>query len=54
MSIAYGFEVKKPEDMFLSVIDKALAGLQIAALPGAYLVDVLPICKIRCALRHCT
>ncbi|KZP06134.1 cytochrome P450 [Athelia psychrophila] len=45
MSIAYGFEVKTGKDMFYDVISLALAGLQIAALPGAYLVDVMPILK---------
>lgn len=47
MSIAYGFEVKTGKDMFLDVINKALAGLQIAALPGAYMVDVMPFRKSR-------
>lgn len=50
MSVAYGMDVKDGKDMFLDVIDKALLGLQTAALPGAYLVDVLPFCKIRCFL----
>ncbi|KAF7984429.1 hypothetical protein HWV62_14496 [Athelia sp. TMB] len=45
MSVAYGISVKDEKDMFLDVIEKALAGLNIAARPGAFLVDILPILK---------
>lgn len=50
MAVGYGMDVKEGKDMFLDVIDKALLGLQTAALPGAYLVDVLPFREIRCLL----
>lgn len=47
MSVAYGMDVKEGKDMFLDVIEVALFGLQTAALPGAYLCDVLPFCETK-------
>lgn len=45
MSVAYGIDVKSEKHMYLDVIEKALAGLNIAGRPGAFLCDTLPFCK---------
>lgn len=45
MSIAYGIPVTSTEDRYITIAEKALAGMAKAANPGAFLVDLLPFCE---------
>lgn len=42
MSVAYGMEVRDNDD-FITVAEEAMEGLSAAAVPGAFIVDLLPI-----------
>jgi len=44
MSLTYGFDIKSHEDRFLAAAERALATLEEATVPGAFLVDTFPIC----------
>jgi len=43
LSIAYGVNIESESDKFFSASEDAMAAVDIAMLPGAFLVDVLPI-----------
>ena len=45
LHIAYGYEAKEHDDPFVELADKATEQFSLATEPGAYLVDVLPMCK---------
>ncbi|KAF8815532.1 cytochrome P450 [Phlegmacium glaucopus] len=45
MSIAYGIEVKESDDPYVSLAEEALNGINQAAIPGAFWVDLFPILK---------
>lgn len=45
ISATYGMDGKEDEHNLLGVIAVALAGLNIAARPGAFLVDLMPTCE---------
>ena len=45
MKIAYGIDVKDSDDPYISIAEEALNGIVEAAVPGAFLVDLLPILK---------
>ena len=45
LRIAYGYKVKEHNDPFVELADKAAYQFSLATEPGAYLVDVLPMCK---------
>ena len=47
MSLTYGFEVKSHGDPFLAAAEKGLAITEEATVPGAFLVNTLPICTHR-------
>lgn len=42
--MTYGFDVKSNNDPFLAAAERALATMEEAAIPGAFLVDTFPIC----------
>jgi hypothetical protein len=44
--IAYGIKVLPKGDPYIAMAEKAIASAAIAATPGAFLVDVLPICAL--------
>jgi len=44
MEMAYGIDIKSHEDKFLQAADQALKHFETAMIPGAFLVDTLPIC----------
>ena len=44
--VVYGINVLPKDDPYIETAEKALAGLNIAGNPGAFLVDVLPICML--------
>jgi hypothetical protein len=45
MHIAYGIKVTEADDPYISNAEAALSGLAQAAIPGQFLVDLLPILK---------
>ncbi|KAG6888611.1 hypothetical protein C0995_007040 [Termitomyces sp. Mi166 len=45
MSVAYGIEVNTKDDSYITTAEEGVRGLQIAAMPGAFLVDSIPILK---------
>ncbi|TFK41783.1 cytochrome P450 [Crucibulum laeve] len=45
LSLAYGFKVKRNDDPFVKLVEDALEPASLAAIPGAFLVDVFPFLK---------
>ncbi|KAG5637844.1 hypothetical protein H0H81_002981 [Sphagnurus paluster] len=45
ISFVYGLEVQDEDDPYITAVRRALVGLVVAAVPGAFLVDALPILK---------
>ncbi|GLB38676.1 putative cytochrome P450 family protein [Lyophyllum shimeji] len=45
MSIAYGIKVQPRDDPHIAIAERAMHTLSIAGVPGAFLVDTLPILK---------
>ena len=45
MSIAYGLDVQHNDDPYIMAAELGVRSLVIAAIPGAFLVDVLPFLK---------
>jgi len=45
MSIAYGLEVQHDDDHYIRTAEEGVHPLHTAAVPGAFLVDSLPILK---------
>ena len=45
MNIGYGISVQESDDPYISMAEEALDGLSQAAIPGAFLVDLIPILK---------
>lgn len=45
--LTYGIKVKSENDPFLALSEDTVTKLSEAGVPGAYMVDVIPICKSR-------
>jgi hypothetical protein len=45
MKIGYGIDVQESNDPYISMAEIAFTGASEAAVPGAFLVDLLPILK---------
>ena len=45
MSVAYDISVKESDDPYILNAEEALNGLAEAGIPGAFLVDLIPILK---------
>lgn len=45
MAIAYGLQVKPIDDPYIQAAEKGSHGFVVAAVPGRFLVDALPILK---------
>jgi len=45
MSITYGIKIAPTDDLYVTIAEKALEGVGMAASPGAFLVDFIPFCK---------
>jgi hypothetical protein len=45
MGVAYGIHVKNSDDPHISNAEEALNGIAEAGIPGAFLVDLMPILK---------
>jgi cytochrome P450 len=44
IKMVYGIDIKSGEDEYITIPEKVLHALSEAAIPGRFLVDVLPIC----------
>jgi hypothetical protein len=44
MNVTYGIEIDDDKDRYMTVAEFALDGMAKAAHPGAFLVDIFPIC----------
>lgn len=42
--MGYGYELKDGKDPVVELVDNALSGFDAAAIPGSFLVDILPFC----------
>ena len=45
MKIGYGISVKESDDPYISMAEIAFTGASEAAVPGAFLVDLIPVLK---------
>jgi hypothetical protein len=45
MRISYGIAVQESDDPYISIAEEAMTGVAKASIPGAFLVDLLPILK---------
>jgi len=45
MKVAYGIDVQESDDPYIMIAEEAVNGAKQAAVPGAFLVDLLPILK---------
>lgn len=45
ISITYGVEPKRFDHPYIELSEKAIAIAAMAAAPGAFLVDILPLCE---------
>ena len=45
MKIVYGIAVHESDDPYISLAEDAFDGLSQAGIPGAFLVDIIPILK---------
>ena len=45
MSITYGLDVQYNDDPYIMAAERGVRSLWIAAIPGAFLVDMLPFLK---------
>jgi len=45
LSLAYGLPIQNSNDPFVTLAQEAIASLSEAAIPGAFLVDIIPILK---------
>ena len=43
MEITYGMDIKSHEDKFLQAAEQAMAHFESAVVPGAFLVNTIPI-----------
>lgn len=46
LRISYGYQVKENNDPFIDLADRAMDGISQATTPGAFMVDILPLCKL--------
>lgn len=46
MNVTYGIKIAPKDDRYITIAEKALAGMAEAANPGAFLVDLLPFSKL--------
>jgi len=45
ISIAYGLPIQPKDDIYIETAEQGVRPLTVAAIPGAYLVDMLPWLK---------
>lgn len=44
--ISHGYSVNEHEDRFVDVVEAAVSGFSECLEPGAFLVDMVPLCKL--------
>lgn len=45
LKVVYDMDIKDPEDPYIEMVEDALIGPNLAALPGRFLVETVPISK---------
>ena len=45
MKVGYGITVQESDDPYISIAEEAFKGINVAGIPGAFLVDIFPILK---------
>ena len=45
MKIGYGIAVQESNDPYISIAEEVMSGVSEAGIPGAFLVDLIPILK---------
>lgn len=45
MSVAYGLKVESEDDRYIATAEEGVGPVAIAAVPGAFLVDLIPALK---------
>lgn len=45
MKICYGYDVRESNDPFVDLVDRTMDHFSAISQPGAFLVDIIPICK---------
>lgn len=45
MAVVYGHDIEKKNDYFVEVAEKAIEDLVVATLPGAFIVNVIPVLR---------
>ena len=46
MRLTYGIEVKESNDVYIGAAEEAAATMIAAGIPGSFVVDFIPICKL--------
>ena len=46
LRISHGYEVKEHQDPFVDLADRAVEQFSTSTAPGAFMVDVMPACKV--------
>lgn len=56
LKVAYGYTVQEGKDPFVELAEKTMSMVSRLATPGAFLVDLIPACKIEFGYhyRECT
>ena len=54
LMIAYGYPLEENDDPYLRVAEASMSGFSEVVVPGAFLVDVIPSCKLRSLLSCAT
>jgi hypothetical protein len=44
LRISHGYEIKETNDPFIDIADEAVHQFSLSTAPGAWLVDVIPVC----------
>lgn len=45
MNVTYGIDVQESDDPYIALAEEALSGINEAAIPGAFWIDLFPILK---------
>lgn len=47
MNVAYGYQIESENDKFVSLVDEQIALSNSLCVPGKYLVEYIPLCKLK-------
>lgn len=47
LKLTYGYNVESPNDRFVVLADTAMEMFSTVTTPGAFMVDIFPICELR-------